>query len=302
MIHVAEDYDIQKRISAIERAASMQKGHEILDFGANERRSFHEELGARGFNVETCDVGDPLPKKKFDLIASYFVFEHIVELDETIDLLAKHLKPDGKMIVEVPDASLYEKSLGGLIGEHQQHFQKSSLTWLFRRHGFSLKRSSRDECSRDFGFLSVFEKGSANEFHEVDSSVVKSYKIGLETLMAQSSYARRFFEEVLSEKSLLCFWGANANLELVIETNEMKGKNVLAIDINPLKRDVVEQAGLEFMSAGDFAVSKDEILNRFDVSSDETIIVITASEHSKPISQVANALSLEFVVFDPSRV
>lgn len=95
--------------------------------GGNARLNFDDELEKKGHSVTVYDVGDSFGNGYFDIICSYFVFEHLVDLDSVVQEFKAHLASFGKVIIEVPDAALYDVDHKGLQCEHQQHFQRASL-------------------------------------------------------------------------------------------------------------------------------------------------------------------------------
>jgi SAM-dependent methyltransferase len=76
----------------------------------------------------------------FDCITMIGVLEHLWDVDEALRIVTDHLRPDGILYVDVPDASSY---LDPYIApyqdfgiEHINHFSAQSMRILARRHGF----------------------------------------------------------------------------------------------------------------------------------------------------------------------
>ena len=298
--HIAEDYDTCKRISVIEEVNQDGNEKRILDFGGNSRLNFHIELEKRGYIVSVRDVGESAEVNDFDIITSYFVFEHLVDLDMTILELEALLTSEGKIIIEVPDATLYDADYSGLHYEHQQHFQKASLKTLMARHGFEEIFSSDDLCSRSFGFVSVFQqKTHLSVSFSFDKSIPEKYAAGRERQTRVVEYIHEFFNDELKEKKVICFWGANANLEMIFESKILQDQKYLVIDINVAKRSLIERLGYEFFTPSEFFDAYSDILSMHSITSNEVSIVITATAHSRSIRSQLDHIECDYLTFDP---
>lgn len=83
------------------------------------------------------DIQD-LEKNAFDVIAMWHVLEHVPDLNEQISQLKRVLKPEGTLIIAVPnfksfDAKYYKQFWAGFDApRHLWHFSKKSITKLFQ--------------------------------------------------------------------------------------------------------------------------------------------------------------------------
>ncbi|MDO9274108.1 MAG: class I SAM-dependent methyltransferase [Lutibacter sp.] len=77
---------------------------------------------------------------QFDVITLWHVLEHIPDLDNYIEMLKLRLKPEGILIVAVPnyksyDASYYKQFWAAYdVPRHLWHFSKKSIHGLFAKH------------------------------------------------------------------------------------------------------------------------------------------------------------------------
>jgi ubiquinone/menaquinone biosynthesis C-methylase UbiE len=99
---------------------------------------------SRGITVHRGTVEDAgYPDDHFDVVTMWHVLEHVPAPRETLDELRRVLKPDGLLVVEVPDsASLTFRLCGrdwmGLdIPRHLQHFTPTTLVRLLDDAGFT---------------------------------------------------------------------------------------------------------------------------------------------------------------------
>jgi 2-polyprenyl-3-methyl-5-hydroxy-6-metoxy-1,4-benzoquinol methylase len=102
-------------------------------------------LRADGFEVIDQPLEQAgLPSHLFDAVTLWEVLEHIVEPGPLLDAAAGVLKPDGLILILVPNADslvsrlLHEKS--GTFGGHSHvtFFNKATITRLLRDHGFEV--------------------------------------------------------------------------------------------------------------------------------------------------------------------
>ncbi|MAR40000.1 MAG: methyltransferase [Flavobacteriales bacterium] len=94
---------------------------------------------------ESIDLRDI--KGEFDVITLWHVLEHVTELNTTVSELKRLLSNHGKAIIAVPnlesfDASYYKKYWAAYdLPIHLYHFSKESIIKLFKKHGFSLRKT-----------------------------------------------------------------------------------------------------------------------------------------------------------------
>lgn len=77
----------------------------------------------------------------FDILTLFHVLEHIPRPREVVELLSKSLRPDGLIVVEVPDvgggiARLKGEKWDYYLMHHVNYFDVTSLTKLFGQYGF----------------------------------------------------------------------------------------------------------------------------------------------------------------------
>ncbi|WP_375238465.1 class I SAM-dependent methyltransferase [Aurantibacter sp.] len=87
-----------------------------------------------------------LPKSSFDVITLWHVLEHLPNLQEQLKLINTLLKPNGLLVVAVPnynsfDAKHYKSNWAALdVPRHLWHFNKNSIYKLSKSFGFRLKQ------------------------------------------------------------------------------------------------------------------------------------------------------------------
>jgi len=82
---------------------------------------------------------------QYSVITLWHVLEHVHKLDERLKQIKNHLSPGGIIVVAVPnlnsyDAKFYRESWAGFdVPRHLSHFNKTTLTLLFKKYGFALQ-------------------------------------------------------------------------------------------------------------------------------------------------------------------
>ena len=77
--------------------------------------------------------------KQFDVITMWHVLEHVPNLKEYISQIRKLLKPNGVLVVAVPnyksyDASYYKEFWAAYdVPRHLWHFSQTSISKLFKK-------------------------------------------------------------------------------------------------------------------------------------------------------------------------
>ena len=88
------------------------------------------------FGIEQLNKFSP---QSFDVITLWHVLEHLPKLDVHINILKKLLKPNGKLIIAVPnyksyDAAYYKSFWAGYdVPRHLWHFSQNSIKKLFAK-------------------------------------------------------------------------------------------------------------------------------------------------------------------------
>ena len=115
----------------------------IVDFGGGEG-GLTELLKNTGFeDVHLYGVGDIMPPLTDCIIAEH-VLEHIYDLETAMTLITTSLKPEGGLIIDVPDAGRMafdlpaEMPILDFSQVHVNHFRTNDMLRLCERFGFEL--------------------------------------------------------------------------------------------------------------------------------------------------------------------
>lgn len=135
----------------------------ILDIGAGtgDFLTVAKQNGWQTIGVEPSDKAKAIALKKgisfveqtselennsFDLISMWHVLEHVPNLDNQIKELKRLLKPDGTLIIAVPNFKSFDAKYYGQfwaaydVPIHFWHFSKTAIKLLFEKEGMKLKK------------------------------------------------------------------------------------------------------------------------------------------------------------------
>ena len=120
-----------------------QNGWEVTGLEPDEdarrvaKESFHCEL-------KSTDVLFSLPENAFDVITLWHVLEHVHDLKNYLHQFKKLLKPDGRLVIAVPnytsfDASVYRQYWAAYdVPRHLYHFSPLSMKLLVHKNGMRI--------------------------------------------------------------------------------------------------------------------------------------------------------------------
>jgi len=244
------DYDPAIRLAFLDRMIG--PGGTFVEVGAHQSTLFHDELGRRFDTVTTLDLNESLNRDRrtlpeiddavADVVAHYFVLEHVPRAVPFLRQCARILKPGGVMVVEVPDIVLYPHNATALqLHEHTSHFSAAALQTVARRAGFELI----GDCvaaSRVIGFAAAFRKTS-NEI--VTPAPPNEYAInkahvlqGLQVLAAQAEFWTQTAKQMKALHECgqpLVLWAANDALAAFLRAHPQPPETIV-IDSDEGKR------------------------------------------------------------------
>lgn len=99
-----------------------------------------------GLDVRTEDDLQNLHDESFHIISMWHVLEHVPELNERVEELKRLIKPNGIIIIAVPncdslDAKIYKENWAAYdVPRHLYHFTPKDMETLFRNHGLKVFR------------------------------------------------------------------------------------------------------------------------------------------------------------------
>jgi len=249
---LAPPFSVDKRMALLRRVAPIPGT--FLEVGSNTQSPFQSALRDAGWDYacfelnerckSTIDRHDGCPGAgHHDVVATYFVLEHVPDPVAFLSHYARLLAPGGRCIVEVPDQALYPLRPAGLmLHEHLTHFTSGSITALAARAGLRLVEISHEHCSRPFGFVAVFAPAppastSTTCLNPAEVNAARSRMlVGLGRIKAYHDRLRAIRAATLeaSREGVVILWGANATCADMYPDARFPERSVL-VDSNPDK-------------------------------------------------------------------
>lgn len=252
----ALDFSVEARLRLLRRHAAGRE--RFVEVGGNATGPFTaaatELFGAAPIAVEPNAAAESehdrlgqLAAGGADVLAHYFVLEHVRDLRGFLDGCRRALADDGVMVCEVPDLGLYPRDPAGLLlHEHMNHFTPQTLARAAAGAGLRPVEVSHADCSRGFGFAAVLapaegvpepprvsdaELASARSCVAAGAALIEAYWDSLDE-------GRRRIEQVLADGGEVVAWAANDVLSTLAErADERLLDRISVVDSDPAKRD-----------------------------------------------------------------
>lgn len=176
-------YSIRQKIKQLD-SLILQKGS-LLDYGCGTGELIHQaqnhgwqvkgvEPNTKARNIASSKLPGQIVEStdfldisdQFDIITLYHVLEHIHTLNKTVAQLLSKLKPNGFMLIAVPnpispDSQAYDNHWAGWdVPRHLYHFTYSSILEFGKRNRLTLIQSS--PLKFDSFYVSLLSEGYKN--------------------------------------------------------------------------------------------------------------------------------------------
>lgn len=207
-----------------------------------------EHVRSKGIKAYQGGVSDlPQGVGEFDLVTLTGVLEHIEDVHATIASLVRLCSPDGKILLEVPDAVRYADFLHSPFQdfntEHINHFSIESLCNLMQQFGMKLFSEQRVEISGPSGLqlpclIGVFERVKAGPIRSPWISN-DSFRQSIQRYVNGScQMMERLNQQVLktlSASSQVIVWGTGQLAMKMLADTALKDATIVAfVDANPI--------------------------------------------------------------------
>jgi 2-polyprenyl-3-methyl-5-hydroxy-6-metoxy-1,4-benzoquinol methylase len=201
LYHLVRKQSLKSKINLINQA-SLKKG-KILDIGCG-TGYFLQYCKENGWEIEGMEpdpsarslaeknTGKPIytdlfsikEDQKYDVITLWHVLEHVHKLNESIQHIHKLLKPDGTLIIAVPnclsyDSITYDKHWAAYdVPRHLYHFTQPDMDKLLIKHNF--QRTETKPMIFDSFYVSMlsdkYKYGKTNYFRAFLNGLMSNIK------------------------------------------------------------------------------------------------------------------------------
>jgi SAM-dependent methyltransferase len=147
-------FDVEARLEMIREF--LHPPASILELGSN-AGDFAQALEKEKYSVSCYDIMDETSElpgdTKFDMVAGYYILEHLPYPRRWLAVARQYVKPDGFLLIEVPN---FGRTPGpSMFPEHLVHFTREHMKILLESMGFEILKMEKGKHSRYFGFVTV---------------------------------------------------------------------------------------------------------------------------------------------------
>jgi SAM-dependent methyltransferase len=167
---VTSKFCARRRLRFLERTAHNSTQKRLLDVGCGDgsfllaaRETGWKVMGtemspspARDFGLDVRQALDHIADtERFDCVTMWHSLEHMKDIKSTLILVARHLAPQGHLIIAVPNTSSLQAKLFGPrwlhldVPRHLYHFDPGSLRFILEDAGFRVHHTKRHEIEFD---------------------------------------------------------------------------------------------------------------------------------------------------------
>lgn len=180
----------------------------------------------------------------FDFIILVAVLEHIKDMNGTLQKLHNLLGPDGKLYIEVPDATKFTSSLDAPFQEfsieHINFFSPLSLANLMGTRGFQeifSTQTSYDQTDTHTGYAirMVFQKRGVNDkfIPMYDRDTETGLKNYIEASQKVENRIHKTVNALVESQQPLIVWGVGTHTQRLLATSQLKDAKIAAfVDSN----------------------------------------------------------------------
>lgn len=201
--------------------------------------------------------------KKFDIIYSSHVFEHIIDVQKHLEKISQILNQDGKFIFSLPNfrAWIENFNLNAFSQEHIVYPLKENIKMVLSKYGFQIKQIFEFEDHSLF-----IESQLSNSTSELTSNYNITKKL-LDSFKEKIEKFAQFLNKDFITKDVYIF-GANSSSQILLK-KFLTNKTVICIlDNAKIKEN-------KFLYGFDYIVKKPDILK--SVNKECTVLVFTGS-------------------------
>ena len=208
--HTVRSYMLQRKARLVAEATGVQRGR-LLDIGTGtgyfphtmQQRGWQVEAVEQsqqardfarqhfGLEVKPADTWQNMAAGSFDAVTLWHVLEHLPHPDEVGRQLRRLLKPNGRLIVAVPNCSSYDARHYGAdwaaydVPRHLWHFTPATLDTWARRQGLQVVKML--PMPMDAFYVSMLTEKELGR----SASFVRGLIVGLKAWMACLGHPQR---------------------------------------------------------------------------------------------------------------
>lgn len=182
---------------------------------------------------------------QFDFIILVAVLEHIKDLADAVTKLSDLLAPNGKLYIEVPDATRFTSSPDAPFQEfsieHINFFSPNSLSNLMGTFGFSEVFSTQTAYEQTgthtgYALRMVFQKEKENKPFTLmpDHITMPALKKYIVASQEVEERIHKIMKQIVDNQKPLIVWGVGTHTQRLLATSRLINAKIVAyVDSNP---------------------------------------------------------------------
>lgn len=207
-----------------------KKGYQNV-YGIDLDAKVTTKLAEKGYKIAYGSVYDEYAPfgKKYDVIVSRMVFEHLYSPIEAVEGMRRWLKEDGILVLEVPDCSLYDRTsifrgqYQSVNAQHINNFSVVSMMNMMRK--WRLVACESSECEGWYPVLRMaFRYDEHLERSIICSTVDKESILKSLYVMAPNAYVEKNIEKIGTRECVI--WGCSLFTRGLLTYTELKNKKI----------------------------------------------------------------------------
>jgi len=250
---------VDRRLNVLRKYAG--NNDRLLEIGSNQLIFAHEQLREIFSLVQAVEPNlevtsgynyiEEVPDQSFEMIAHYYVLEHVQEVKTFLNNCHRILTPEGLMVCEVPDVHYYQWDASELLWwEHISHFSILTLQALASSCGFELIDWGYRHSSNARGFVAVFRKTSVSfgihgnvpgyhNFLSTRSSFIKGLEL-VKNFEDRLSIVRDMIINAAGKGKHVTLWGVNDVMRRLISMPGFLPFNCIIVDDDLRKENYLD--------------------------------------------------------------
>ena len=186
-----------------------------------------------------CEQGSisaiPFHNKYADLLILSHIIEHVLDLETSLQSVADKLAPNGKVYVEVPDSTRYEKFSNGeplrfFYFQHIIHFDAHHLKNLFLSKGFTeVESGSRERDEKGFVMpciWGIYQKADIQEATYIpDFALAKQIERWIDECSLDTDGV---FRSLAERQVPVYLWGIGIHAQMMLAMSPLRECNIRA--------------------------------------------------------------------------
>jgi len=231
----------------------------------------------------------PENERPFDVLVLSAVLEHIPELDASIEQMASWVGPEGRVVLEVPDAAHFADAFNAPYQEssveHINFFSAESVTNMMEKHGFRAQAERHYVCNAGAGVTGagltmIFQTGGISRPPRKEAASIDGVQRYLTKCTSWVEHESRVINDLVASQEPILVWGTGTLCQRLLATTTFRDANIVAfIDSNP------HYQGLELHHRRILAPSE---LTRFT----EPVLITSWAFQAEIENQIRNTMGL----------